>query len=262
MALGLGVFVAVGGIAVAVGSGASLYIGESELSGNAALLGGAVYCADSSFVWINRSTIPDNRADEGSGVHSSSCELWLTRSIVAFGREGEAVRSSGDSLLFHLSDIYGNDGGDWVGPIEDLLGVDDNVSVDPLFCDPWLGDYSLAEASPCLELEMGAHGVGCESAIPPAPTGRLRLNQNYPNPFSPATQFALVLPEAGRVRLVVYDLRGRVVATILDEYRRPGELISRWDGLNDQGRPVAAGVYFARLEQAGHSDVRKVVVVR
>jgi flagellar hook assembly protein FlgD len=72
----------------------------------------------------------------------------------------------------------------------------------------------------------------------------------------------LLLPASGRVRLVVYDLRGRVVATVLDEHRPSGELISRWDGRNDNGQPVAAGVYFARLEQAGRSDVRKIVVVK
>ncbi|MCK4681199.1 C10 family peptidase, partial [bacterium] len=259
------------GGAVAADSGSTVFLGLCELSGNTASRGGAVYCADSSSIWIWGSTLVGNSADEGSGAYVSDAFLRLQGSIVAFGTEGGAVWSDDDSLDFYCSDIYGNEGGDWVGSLESFLGVDDNVSVDPLFCDPSGGRYSLAENSPCLEPgicvpvpmdQIGAHGVGCESADPHVPPGVLRLSQNYPNPFSPATDFTLVLPASGNVRLVVYDLRGRVVATVLDEHSPSGELTSRWDGRNDNGQPVAAGVYFARLEQAGRSDVRKIVVVR
>jgi len=259
------------GGAVSVDSSSVVFLGLCELSGNTASRGGAVYCADSSSIWIWGSTVAGNSADEGSGAYVSDASLILQGSIVAFGAGGEAVWSDDDSLDFYCSDIYGNGGGDWVGPLGDFLGVDDNVSVDPLFCDPAVGDYSIGENSPCLAPSVcvplfadyiGAHGVGCESGDPQIPPSALHLSQNYPNPFSPATDFTLLLPASGRVRLVVYDLRGRVVATVLDEHRPSGELISRWDGRNDNGQPVAAGVYFARLEQAGRSDVRKIVVVK
>lgn len=259
------------GGAVAADSGSSVFLSLCELSENAASRGGAVYCADSSSIWLTKSTLACNSADEGSGVYVSDGFLTVSYSILAFGEGGEAVRSYDDSLRFLYNDIYGNEGGDWVGPLWGFLGVDGNVSVDPLFCDPAAGDYSIGENSPCLEPSacvpsylnhIGAHGVGCESGDPQIPPGVLYLSQNYPNPFNPTTDFALVLPVPGRVRLVVYDLRGRVVATVLDEQRSSGELVSRWDGRNDNGQPVAAGVYFARLEQAGRSDVRKIVVVK
>ena len=259
------------GGAVAADSTSTVFLSLCELSGNIAERGGGVYCADSSSVWLSSSTLACNSADEGSGVYLSDAFLSVSYSILAFGSGGEAVWSVDDSLNFRCNDIYGNGGGDWVGSLEGFLGVDGNVSVDPLFCDPAAGDYSLGENSPCLEpsvcvppslTHIGAHGVGCESGDPQIPPGVLHLSQNYPNPFSPATDFTLVLPASGRVRLVVYNLCGRVVATVLDEHRPSGELTSRWDGRNDNGQPVAAGVYFARLEQAGRSDVRKIVVVK
>ena len=259
------------GGAVAVDSSSTVFLRLCELSGNTASRGGAVYCADSSNIWISRSTVVGNSADEGSGVYLSDALLRLSTSIVAFGEGGEAVWSGGDSLDFSYSDIYGNEGGDWVGPLGGFLGVNHNVSVDPLFCDPAFGDYSIGENSPCLGPSecvpefldhIGAHGIGCGSADPHVPPGVLRLSQNYPNPFNPTTDFTLVLPVSGRARLVVYNLRGRVVATVLDEHRPSGTVTLNWGGRNDNGQPVAAGVYFARLEQAGRSDVRKIVLVR
>lgn len=66
-------------------------------------------------------------------------------------------------------DLWGNAGGDWVGPIEAFLGADGNISADPLFCDPLLLDFTLHAGSPCAPFTppnetcdlIGAWPVGC-----------------------------------------------------------------------------------------------------
>ena len=265
---------AVRGGAVSVGPGSVVTLIQCELSANSASQGGALSCADSSIVWVWRSTLADNAAEEGSGVYVSGATLEVSASVVAFGAGGEAVWSRDDSLRLYCTDMYGNAGGDWVGELEGFLGADGNMSADPLFCDPAAGDYKIAEDSPCLDEnvcvpayvdQIGAYGVGCTSPNddgPDVPLGRLYLSQNYPNPFSPKTDFTLALPASGRARLVIYDLRGREVATPFDEVRPSGVSTAHWDGRNDDGLSVAAGVYFARLEQDGRADVRKIVIVK
>jgi hypothetical protein len=88
------------------------------------------------------------------------------------------------------------------------------------------------------------------------------LHQNYPNPFNPYTTIAFETSCAGWVTLVVYDVTGRPVRTLLDEERTPGAFRERWDGRDDSGRKVASGVYFYRLTTPGADITRKLVLVR
>jgi hypothetical protein len=94
------------------------------------------------------------------------------------------------------------------------------------------------------------------------PAARAALLQNRPNPFNPSTAIPFVLPEAGRVRLRVFDLEGRLVRTLVDGVRPAGRQEVRWDGRDDRGRPVSSGVYLVRLEAAGEKLSRKMVLLR
>jgi hypothetical protein len=97
------------------------------------------------------------------------------QTIIAFnvgweGMAGPAISCdpSSDAVL-ECCDIYGNEGGDWVGCIEDQHGVNGNISEDPLFCDPENGDLTLQEDSPCAPFSppneecdlIGVWPVGC-----------------------------------------------------------------------------------------------------
>jgi hypothetical protein len=90
----------------------------------------------------------------------------------------------------------------------------------------------------------------------------LWLEPAAPNPFATATELAYTLPSAGRLRLSVYDVPGRQVALLADEVLSPGRHIARWNGADTQGARLRAGVYFLRLEFAGQTETRKVVLVR
>ena len=89
------------------------------------------------------------------------------------------------------------------------------------------------------------------------------LHANYPNPFNPTTVIAYDLPEGRRVSLRVYSVSGRTVRTLADGVvQGPGRMEVTWDGSDDDGRPVASGVYFYRLEADGDALCRKMIMLK
>jgi immune inhibitor A len=83
-----------------------------------------------------------------------------------------------------------------------------------------------------------------------------------PTPFSPSLEIRCALPEAGRVRLSVYDLSGRLLATLADEERDAGLFVRTWDGKNDSGVEAAPGVYFVVLATQDLAVSKKVILMR
>ncbi|MBM3286365.1 MAG: right-handed parallel beta-helix repeat-containing protein [Candidatus Eisenbacteria bacterium] len=94
-------------------------------------------------------------------------ESWtrLENTIIAFGAEGEAIEVACPVTLV-CCNIYGNPGGDWTAWIEDQLGINGNISMDPLFCDMANDDCTLNAASPCAPENSG--GCGLIGAFPVA----------------------------------------------------------------------------------------------
>ena len=90
----------------------------------------------------------------------------------------------------------------------------------------------------------------------------LALSQNFPNPFNPGTQLNFALPKAGRIRISVFDVRGRRISTLVDENRDPGNYFVRWEGVNEQGRQVPSGLYYARMEFGAEVQTRTMTLVR
>jgi len=84
-----------------------------------------------------------------------------------------------------------------------------------------------------------------------------RLSQNYPNPFNPSTTISFNLPRRARVKLRIFDILGREVATLVDEEKQPGSYSVRWDA-----RPIASGVYFYELRAGSYRGVKKMVLIR
>lgn len=84
-----------------------------------------------------------------------------------------------------------------------------------------------------------------------------------PNPFNPQTVIPFGLAARGAARLVVYDVRGRVVRVVLDEPDlAPGARRATWDGRDAQGRDAASGVYLAQLQAGGQVLKATMVLVR
>lgn len=94
------------------------------------------------------------------------------------------------------------------------------------------------------------------------PPLRFGLQPNAPNPFNPATRIRFDLSDPGRVVLQIYDVRGRLVRTLLDEHRAAGQYELVWNGTSARGRELPSGLYFLRMESNNRSDTRKIVLVR
>jgi len=83
------------------------------------------------------------------------------------------------------------------------------------------------------------------------------LSQNYPNPFNPVTNIKFDIPKSGLVKITVYDLLGREVATLVNEQMQPGSYNVDWDASN-----YPSGVYFYKLETEKFSESKKMVLVK
>ena len=88
-----------------------------------------------------------------------------------------------------------------------------------------------------------------------------RLVDPSPNPFHDATEFGFALPEPATAALEVFDVSGQRVRTLARERFAAGDVRVRWDGTADDGRRARAGIYFVRLDAAGHRTVRRVVLL-
>ena len=88
------------------------------------------------------------------------------------------------------------------------------------------------------------------------------LAQNYPNPFNPSTTIRFVLPGEGPASLRIYDVAGRLVATLLSKPMDAGPHRVTWDGKNHKGERVASGVYFYSLTMGDRTLTRKMVFLR
>ena len=88
------------------------------------------------------------------------------------------------------------------------------------------------------------------------------LHQNYPNPFNPTTNIRYALPQNVRVKLVIYNLLGEKVRTLVDANESAGAKQVTWDGLNDRGVRAASGVYVYRLEAGTFTATRKLMLMK
>jgi hypothetical protein len=95
----------------------------------------------------------------------------------------------------------------------------------------------------------------------PAPRAARSL-RNHPNPFNPQTSIRFHLPQAAHASLAVYDVAGRRVRSLLDGSRAAGPGAVGWDGRDDRGRAVGAGVYLCRLVAGEHRETCRLVLVR
>ena len=94
------------------------------------------------------------------------------------------------------------------------------------------------------------------------PASPAALYQNTPNPFNPVTTIRYYIPEAGEVKITVFDVAGRKVKNLFQGVRQDGEHSVEWNGSTDSGARVATGVYFYALEYKKESITRKMVLLR
>lgn len=88
------------------------------------------------------------------------------------------------------------------------------------------------------------------------------LMQNYPNPFNPATTLTFDVSQAGNVTIQLYDVSGRLVASLLDGHKDVGRHHVAWNGKDSRGSSMPSGIYFCRMTAPGFKATMKMILVR
>ncbi len=88
------------------------------------------------------------------------------------------------------------------------------------------------------------------------------ITSNYPNPFNPSTSVKFAIDNPGQVKLEIFDILGRQVRTLADEFKLPGVYEIIWDSKDFAGQDVASGIYFVRLSSDDQTSVKKMTLLR
>jgi len=111
--------------------------------------------------------------------------------------------------------------------------------------------------------ESLAAGTGDVSDVPGPSQNRTALIGNFPNPFNPSTVILYELEGDVGIRLQVFDVAGRVVRTLENgSIGSAGRNEAHWDGRDNSGKSVSAGIYFFRLEAGSYSETKRMVLVK
>ena len=88
------------------------------------------------------------------------------------------------------------------------------------------------------------------------------FHQNYPNPFNPETRIRYDLPEETNVSILIYDLMGRQIRTLVNQQVSAGYHSVMWNATSDMGSPVSAGVYIYAIQAGNVRDVKKMILLK
>tara|TARA_B000000441_G_C21662358_1_gene302037 strand:+ start:406 stop:810 length:405 start_codon:yes stop_codon:yes gene_type:complete len=90
----------------------------------------------------------------------------------------------------------------------------------------------------------------------------ISLHQNYPNPFNPVTTIHYDLSYSALVSIDIYDMNGELVAELLKDYQNAGHHFIYWNGTNNHGQLVSAGIYLYSINAAGLFETRKMTLLK
>lgn len=197
----------------------------------------------------------------------------IQNNIITNCPDGEGIYISyvGGERDVMYNDVWNNADGNFAGHISPDPS---NLSANPMYVDPVFNDFHLQEGSPCIDAgdpdsapdpdgtvaDMGVffyaqEAVG-ETTDPDHPD-QYSLGPSYPNPFNPTTTLSFSLAKASHVTLRVFDLLGREVALLVDDYRYPNTYEVVWDA-----QDVPSGVYISRLEASDFAQTQKMVLMK
>jgi len=89
-----------------------------------------------------------------------------------------------------------------------------------------------------------------------------KLYPNFPNPFNPETRIRFEIGNKEHVKLIVYDILGRQVKTLINSTYDAGHYVINWDGTNNYGRPVSTGLYIYRIKAGNFIEYNKMMLIR
>jgi len=88
------------------------------------------------------------------------------------------------------------------------------------------------------------------------------LGQNYPNPFNPTTTIAYNMLEDGNVSIEVFNIKGQLVKTLINDYKIAGDHTLVWEGTNNANHKVSSGIYFYKMKSGNYSSTKKMILMK
>ena len=91
---------------------------------------------------------------------------------------------------------------------------------------------------------------------------QFKLHHNYPNPFNPITNISYELSNPSRVTITIYDLKGREIKTIVNEWKQPGYYSAVWNSTDNRNNAVSSGIYFYRMKTNTFHKTLKMLLLK
>ena len=245
------------------GSGVGLNLSSSEVVGNVICwnIGDfGLYIAGGS-AEVRGNTVASNT---GGGVGYCQAQGSFSQNLILDTSGGYDLWCCDANVAMTCNDVWGDPSATTC-----TLG-EGNIAEDPLVCIT-SGEFHVQPDSPCLAenndcgVLLGARGLGCTAtdvveASPPRAGVWVAAS---PSPFNPQTRIVYTLdPTVEHVQLVVFDLRGRLVKRLLDASVSSAGGMVTWNGTDEQGVPVGAGIYIAALDTGSYVATAKLVLVK
>ncbi len=197
--------------------------------------------------------------------------FWCWYDVTIYGVDGLYVQLMSDGTAVDTLDFIGSGGAletlgsignDWLEYTYPLTGEPgDTVHVRFLFVSD---AADAAEGMYIDDVSISSLIASSGTDVPDdaEPLSLIQLHQNSPNPFTPSTTIRFALSVPVPVNLSVYSIQGRLIRTLVDDVRTPGDHIVEWDGRDAAGTDVAAGVYLYRLSTGELEETRKMILIR
>ena len=112
------------------------------------------------------------------------------------------------------------------------------------------------------DFKFGQDGVTYVTTEKQAVPTEYTLYQNYPNPFNPSTTISYYIPDASDVKVVVYDMMGKVVKELVNSRQDAGQHSVVWNADNNELKKVANGIYFYRINAGSFNSVKKMILLK
>ena len=88
------------------------------------------------------------------------------------------------------------------------------------------------------------------------------IQQNYPNPFNPETTIRFELASKSYVKIIIYNILGQKIVTLLESYKSAGRNTVKWDGKDSSGLPMSSGLYLYKIITDDFVSVKKMSLIR
>jgi len=182
-----------------------------------------------------------------------------------------AVDVDGDSLTYALTLTAGDTVLIDTVVLENSLSLtygDLNTRLTAYAVSQLHGQWTVAASDSSLDTEAdnGPLAITLRSevttAVAPEIPLEFALQQNYPNPFNPVTTIEYALPRDAIVTLTIYDIRGQVVKTLVNQPQLAGYKSVRWSGTNAGGQSVSSGIYIYRIMAGSFTDTKKLMLLK